>query len=88
MALVLQAQEKKVAKAETKFANYAFSSAIQSYEDLVAAGYSQERIFKNLGNANYYNARYDEASHWYGKLLRARYGRYRPRIHVPLRPDP
>lgn len=58
-----------MAKAETKFANYAFSSAIQSYEDLVAAGYSQERIFKNLGNANYYNARYDEASHWYGKLF-------------------
>ncbi|WKX76574.1 hypothetical protein [Zobellia laminariae] len=29
-----QAQEKKIRKADTKFTNYSYASAIQSYEDL------------------------------------------------------
>lgn len=59
-------QEKK---AETKFDNYAYSDAINSYESLVEKGYSSVDIYKNLGNANYFNAYYEEAAKWYGKLL-------------------
>ncbi|WP_273566275.1 OmpA family protein [Maribacter halichondriae] len=32
-------------------------------------GYSDKEVFENLGNANYLNANYDEASIWYEKLL-------------------
>ncbi|MDO6807406.1 OmpA family protein [Zobellia galactanivorans] len=66
---IAQGQERKLEKAENRFSDFAYAPAIRSYEDLVADGYSEERIFKNLGNANYYNARYAEASKWYGKLF-------------------
>ncbi|WP_276166176.1 OmpA family protein [Zobellia alginiliquefaciens] len=69
MTMVSQAQEKKIKKADTKFTNYAYASAISSYEDLVEDGYTEEEIFKNLGNANYLNANYQEASNWYGQLF-------------------
>ncbi|MUH35917.1 flagellar motor protein MotB [Zobellia amurskyensis] len=69
MAMVSQAQGKKIKKADTKFTNYSYASAIQSYEDLVEDGYTEEEIFKNLGNANYLNANYQEASNWYGQLF-------------------
>lgn len=59
-------QEKK---AETRFDNYAYSDAIESYETLVKKGHSSTEIYENLGNANYFNANYDEAAKWYGKLL-------------------
>ncbi|MGS0527451.1 hypothetical protein ACU8V7_21985 [Zobellia nedashkovskayae] len=64
-----QAQDKKIRKADTKFTNYSYASAISSYEDLVADGYTEEEVFKNLGNANYLNANYQEASDWYGQLF-------------------
>ncbi|MDO6518388.1 OmpA family protein [Zobellia uliginosa] len=69
MAMVARAQEKKIRKADTKFTNYSYASAIRSYEGLVADGHTEEEIFKNLGNANYYNANYDEASNWYAQLF-------------------
>ncbi|CAM3338300.1 OmpA family protein [Zobellia roscoffensis] len=69
MTMVSQAQEKKIKKAETKFTNYSYASAISSYEDLVKDGYTEEEIFKNLGNANYLNANYKEAANWYGQLF-------------------
>ncbi|MEP2279764.1 OmpA family protein [Maribacter sp.] len=69
MALMASAQDNKVKKADTKFTNYAYASAIQSYEQLVKDGYTEEEVYKNLGNANYLNANYEEASSWYGKLF-------------------
>lgn len=66
---VLTAQDKKEKKAGDKFDNYAYTDAIESYEDLVARGYTSEQIYKNLGNANYLNANYGEAADWYGKLF-------------------
>ncbi|SHK86064.1 WD40-like Beta Propeller Repeat, partial [Maribacter aquivivus] len=69
MAMMVSAQDKKVRKADTKFTNYAYASAIQSYEQLVKDGYTEEEVYKNLGNANYLNANYEEASSWYGKLF-------------------
>ena len=62
-------QEKKIKKADDNFNNYAYAPAINSYEELVDNGFSQEQIFKNLGNANYLNANYGEAANWYEKLF-------------------
>ena len=69
VTMMASAQDKKVQKADTKFTNYAYASAIQSYEQLVKDGYTEEEVYKNLGNANYLNANYEEASSWYGKLF-------------------
>lgn len=68
-ALFAIGQEGKVKRAATDFDNYAFMDAIDSYENLVNEGLSDEEIYKKLGNANYVNARYAEASRWYGKLM-------------------
>lgn len=69
MTTVVNAQENKIKKADANFNNYAYAPAINSYEKLVNDGYSQEQIFKNLGNANYFNANYAEAANWYQKLF-------------------
>ena len=69
MTAVVNAQEKKVEKANQNYKDYAYASAINSYEKLVEKGYSQEQILKNLGNSNYLNANYQEATSWYEKLF-------------------
>lgn len=66
---LITAQDKKTEKAKETFDNYAYAPAISSYEDLVDKGYSDEDIFKNLGDANYHNAMYSEAAKWYAKLF-------------------
>lgn len=60
------AQEKRAVE---KFDNYAYTDAIDSYENLVKKGATSEDIYKNLGNANYFNADYAKASEWYEKLF-------------------
>ena len=62
------AQSKKQ-EGSNNFDNYAHMQAISTYDELAKQGFSQEEICKNLGNANYLNARYDEAAIWYGKLF-------------------
>ncbi len=69
MTAVVNAQEKKEIKANQNYNDYAYAPAINSYEKLVKDGYSKEDIFKNLGNANYLNANYEEATKWYEQLF-------------------
>ncbi|QCW99343.1 flagellar motor protein MotB [Aggregatimonas sangjinii] len=56
-------------KADNQFDDYAYANAIENYERLVKEGYTDEEIYKNLGDANYLNARYEDASAWYSKLF-------------------
>ncbi len=63
------AQDKNSEKAKKDFDQYAYSKAIEKYETLVEKGYTEEQIYKNLGDANYANANYKEAADWYGKLF-------------------
>lgn len=69
LGFVGSAQEYKVKKADTKYTNYSYASAIRSYEQLVKDGFTEEQIFKNLGNANYLNANYKAAANWYSQLF-------------------
>ncbi|MFD0796120.1 OmpA family protein [Maribacter chungangensis] len=62
-------QEKKVQKVTDNFNKYAYAEAIESYESLLEQGFTDLEIFKNLGNANYFNANYQDAAKWYGKLF-------------------
>ncbi len=69
MTTATYAQKKPIKKADIDYSDYSYAEAINSYEKLIAEGYTEENIFKNLGNANYLNANYEEAAKWYGKLL-------------------
>lgn len=62
-------QSQKERKADKAYDQLAYQNAIESYETLVKKGYSDEEIYKNLGDANYLNANYAEAANWYGKLF-------------------
>lgn len=66
---LVNAQERKIKKAQDIFDSHAFSIAIKSYENLVNIGYSSEQVYKNLGNANFQNAKYKEAAKWYSRLF-------------------
>ena len=62
-------QSKKIKKAEDQFDDYAYANAIENYERLVKEGLTDEEIYKDLGDANYLNARYKDASGWYSQLF-------------------
>lgn len=66
---MVHSQDGKIKRAEKKFEDYAFVDAIDNYEELVKNGYSEQEIYQSLGNANYLNAKYEEAANWYGKLI-------------------
>lgn len=66
---MVHSQDSKIKRAEKKFEDYAFVDAIDNYEELVKEGYSEQEIYQSLGNANYLNAKYEEAANWYGKLV-------------------
>ena len=69
LTIIGNAQEKQIEKANSKFDSYNYEDAISSYEELIAKGYSTDRVYKNLGNANYFNANYEAAANWFGKLV-------------------
>lgn len=69
LTVIGNAQEKQIEKANSKFDSYNYEDAISSYEELISKGYSNDRVYKNLGNANYFNANYEAAANWYGKLV-------------------
>ncbi len=62
------AQDRKLLKANKNFEDFNFSRAINQYENILARGTVSPVIYKNLGDANYLNANYEEAAKWYGKL--------------------
>ncbi|MBC5842392.1 OmpA family protein [Flavobacterium sp. F-380] len=59
----------KVANAEKKYDNYAYVDAIKTYERIANKGYKSTEIFKNLGNAYYFNGELDQAAKWYTELF-------------------
>jgi outer membrane protein OmpA-like peptidoglycan-associated protein/tetratricopeptide (TPR) repeat protein len=59
----------KVEKAEKAYDNFAFIDAIKTYERVAAKGYKSEELFKNLGNAYYFNGQSENAAKWYTELF-------------------
>lgn len=62
-------QKRDIKKANKDYTTYAYAEAIDSYEALIAAGHSESSVYRNLANANYFNANYGEAANWYAKLF-------------------
>ncbi len=67
--LAIEGQETKLERANKKYDNLAYIDAVSIYEKVANSGYKSEELFKKLGNSYYFNARYAEASQWYGELF-------------------
>jgi len=67
---IANAQDKKSDKAQKDFDTRSYAVAIDSYETLVNKGYTEEQIYKNLGDSHYQNANYKDAANWYEKLVK------------------
>lgn len=57
------------AKADQKYANYAYIDAIALYERMVEKGLESADVYQKIGDAYYYNAQYDKSAKWYTKLF-------------------
>ncbi len=64
------AQNKRLEKAHKSFNNFDYFQAIKQYMALVKKGTTSPKIYQNLGDANYLNAKYEEAAKWYGELAK------------------
>ena len=62
-------QEKVKSKADTQYEEYSFRPAIDIYKKVLDKGYVSADLLKRLGNSYYFNAKYDEASEIYKKLV-------------------
>jgi outer membrane protein OmpA-like peptidoglycan-associated protein len=63
------AQKTKVALGHKQYDRYGYVDAIAIYERVAQKGYKDEKMFKNLGNAYYFNAELEKAEKWYGELF-------------------
>lgn len=63
-------QKAKLAEADKQFDQYAYVDAITIYERVAEKGYKEEQLFQKLGNANYFNAKLENAAKWYGELFK------------------
>src|SRR5690554_299003 len=62
-------QEKKLTKADSKYEHLEYVDAQKIYLAVAESGFESEELFIKLGNTFYFNAQYDEASKWYGRLF-------------------
>ncbi|WKX76584.1 hypothetical protein [Zobellia laminariae] len=86
MAMASQAQEKKIRKADTKFTNYSYASAIQSYEDLRGRVYGRGDI-QESGQRELFERELPRGVQLVRATVPVGDNGYRPGIHVPVRPD-
>ena len=67
------AQDRRLERADKKYKEYSFSPAIDIYKKVLDKGYESAEILKRLGNAYYFNAKYEAAAPIYKELI-AKYG--------------
>ncbi len=65
----LEAQDKRIEKADQKYEGRAYIDAAKVYERVARSGYKSEELLKKLGNTYYFNAKYQQSSKWYGELI-------------------
>ena len=66
---VVNAQEKKLKIADKDFQHLNYVDAQKIYLAVAEKGFESEEIFTKLANTYYFNAKYDEAVKWYGRLF-------------------
>lgn len=63
------AQEEKLSQEEDDFQKFAYSFAIEGYEEQVLEGTKDIEVYKKLGDANFFNSKYEVAAKWYRGLF-------------------
>lgn len=66
---IVSAQERLVKKADAEYRSYSFQPAIDIYQKVLDKGYVSAALLKQLGNAYYFTARYEEAAEVYKQLV-------------------
>lgn len=66
-------QTKKERKADRNFDTYAYIEAIKAYEDMIAKGEGNTSILSKLGDAYYFNGKFEEAFNAYNELFQGHY---------------
>jgi outer membrane protein OmpA-like peptidoglycan-associated protein len=64
---IIALAQQPLRRAEAKFEQEAYISAIKIYEHLANKGKGTTDIYEKLGDANYFNANYVQAQKWYEK---------------------
>ncbi|MDT0608617.1 OmpA family protein [Croceitalea rosinachiae] len=65
----LFAQERILERANQKYNEYSFSPAIDIYKKVLEKGYESPDLLKKLGNAYYFNGKYEDAAPIYEQLV-------------------
>ena len=63
------AQKRKLEAAGKQFDKYAYQNAINTYEGIADKGHKSASLFQRLGDAYYFNSRFDKAARYYGELF-------------------
>lgn len=64
-----QGQEKKLEKAAESYTQLDYVNAQKIYLAVAEKGHQSVELFTKLGNSYYFNAQYDQAVKWYGRLF-------------------
>jgi len=64
---ILALSQQPLRRADAKFEQESYISAIRIYEHLAKKGKGTAEIYEKLGDANYFNANYVQAQKWYEK---------------------
>lgn len=64
---ILALSQQPLRRADAKFEQESYISAIRIYEHLAKKGKGTAEIYEKLGDANYFNANYIQAQKWYEK---------------------
>ncbi len=65
----LFAQDTKLKKANTQYDNYAYSQAIDSYQQLINSGNNSLEVFQKLADCYFFNSDLQNAAKWYEKMF-------------------
>lgn len=68
-SISVNAQKKQMSKADANYEQLDYVDAQKIYLAVAEKGYESEELFTKLGNSYYFNAQYDEAAKWYGRLF-------------------
>lgn len=69
MNISVQAQDKRLEKANKAYDKFAFIEAIKLYEEQINKGVNTTEVYTKLGDSYYYNGNYPEAVKCYSKIV-------------------
>lgn len=69
MNISVQAQDKRLEKANKAYDKFAFVEAAKLYEEQINKGVNTTEVYTKLGDSYYYNANYPEAVKCYSKIV-------------------